>query len=65
MQEAYVISDAELMTTSGDLLPQRETLALLNIANIVSVNVALALNAATIHSSATAAAGQLIAVGQF
>lgn len=65
MHETHAFSDAELMATSGDLLPQRETLALLNIANVVSVNVALAINAATMRSTASAAAGQLIAVRQF
>lgn len=65
MHETQAVSDAELMAASGDLLHPRETLALLNLANVVSVNVALAINAATIRSTAGAAAGQFIAVGQF
>ncbi|HEX6569120.1 MAG TPA: hypothetical protein VF015_08140 [Acidimicrobiales bacterium] len=65
MHEMRALSDAELVATAGDIVPRRDTLALVNIANIVSVNVAIALNAATINSTATATAGQLIAAAQF
>jgi hypothetical protein len=65
MHETCALSYAELDATSGELVPERETLALVNITNIVAVNIALAINAATIGSQANAAAGQLIAVGQF
>jgi hypothetical protein len=65
MHETCALSYTELDATSGELLPERETLALVNITNIVAVNIALALNAATINSAATATAGQLIGVGQF
>lgn len=64
MQEMCAISEAELLATDGELVPQRETLALVNLANLVSVNIALAVNAATINSQANAWAGQLVAVGQ-
>jgi hypothetical protein len=65
MHETCALSYAELDATSGELVPERETLALVNITNIVAVNIALAINAATIGSTANAAAGQLVAVGQF
>ncbi|HKA82682.1 MAG TPA: hypothetical protein VKD21_02390 [Acidimicrobiales bacterium] len=65
MHETCALSYAELDATSGELIPERETLALVNIANVVGVNIALAFNVASFKSSAHAAAGQLIAVGQF
>jgi hypothetical protein len=65
MQEMRAISEAELLATAGELVPQRETLALVNVANIVSVNIALAVNAASFQSQANAVAGQLSAIGQF
>jgi hypothetical protein len=65
MHETCALSYAELDATSGELIPERETLALVNIANVVGVNIALAFNVASFKSSANAAAGQLIAVGQF
>lgn len=65
MHQTRALGPCELMAASGDLVPQRETLALLNIANVVSVNLAIAINAASIDASAHATAGQLIAAGQF
>ncbi|HZA77418.1 MAG TPA: hypothetical protein VE623_13635 [Acidimicrobiales bacterium] len=65
MHETCALSYAELDATPGELVPERETLALVNITNVVAVNIALAVNAATINSTANAAAGQLLAVGQF
>jgi hypothetical protein len=65
MHETCALSYTELDATSGELIPERETLALVNIANVVGVNIALAFNVASINSSAQATAGQLIAVGQF
>jgi hypothetical protein len=51
---------ADLMTESAELLPSRDALSsFLSLANITAVNVSLALNAATIGSSAMAGAGQL------
>jgi hypothetical protein len=48
------------MTESAELLPSRDALSsFLSLANITAVNVSLALNAATIGSSAMAHAGQL------
>jgi hypothetical protein len=54
----------ELELQQGELLPDREAMALVNVANITGVNVALALNAASYESSALAYAGQSISVWQ-
>lgn len=64
MHQTRALSDAELVATCGEVVPDRETLALVNISNVVSVNVALALNAATVDSTADAVAGGLIATVQ-
>jgi hypothetical protein len=58
------ISTYELDRQSAELLPDRETLALINIANITAVNIAIAVNAATIGSVAQAQVMQGIAVSQ-
>jgi hypothetical protein len=47
-----------------EVLEPRETLALFNFANVTAQNLALALNAATVNSAATAVAGQAIFVVQ-
>ncbi len=59
-----IISAAELEATTVELLPSRETLAWINIANVTAVNLALAVNAGTIFSSAMASANQLVVVNQ-
>jgi hypothetical protein len=64
MQEMRAISEAELLATAGEVVPQRETLALVNLANLASVNIALAVNAATIQSQANAWANQFAGIGQ-
>ncbi|WP_334171295.1 hypothetical protein [Sinomonas sp.] len=54
---------AELAGEEAELLPQRDTLFSsfnINIAPVVAVNLAFAINAATINSTATANAGQWI-----
>jgi hypothetical protein len=58
------ISISELEATSVELLPSRETLAFINIANVTAVNLAIAVNTLTFGSSATAAAVQQIGVFQ-
>ena len=58
------ITRAELESTSVELVPSRETLAWINVANITAVNVSLALNTATIGSAALSQANQLIFVSQ-
>ena len=59
-----IITVAELESTSVELLPSRETMALINVANVTAVNLALAINAASIGSIAAASANQLVVVGQ-
>ncbi len=51
---------AALDLETGDLLPEREPLALFNIVNIVPVNIAIAVNAATINGQVLAMAGQTV-----
>ena len=58
------ISVTELEATTVELLPSRETLAFINIANVTAVNLALAVNAGTIGSAAYASANQLVVVSQ-
>lgn len=58
------ISIAELEATTVELLPSRETLAWINIANVTAVNLALAINAGSFCSSAMAQANQYIVVNQ-
>jgi hypothetical protein len=60
--EAFTLEELELQ--QGELLPDREAMGLLNVANITGVNVALALNAASYQSDALAVAGQSISVWQ-
>jgi hypothetical protein len=64
MHDTNVLSVADLDATSGELLPSRETLALVNIANITAINIAIAINAGGHGTSATAMAQQIIAVAQ-
>lgn len=54
----------ELQLQQGELLPDREAMALVNVANVTGVNLALALNAASFQSYALASAGQGITVWQ-
>jgi hypothetical protein len=58
------ISVTELEATTVELLPSRETLAFINVANVTAVNLAIAVNAATIGSAAYASAKQLVWVQQ-
>lgn len=58
------LSISELEATSVELLPPRETLALVNFANVTAVNLAIAVNAASCGASALASANQLVAVTQ-
>jgi hypothetical protein len=60
------ISVAELEATTVELLPARETLGWINvnIANVTAINLALAVNAGTYGSYATAVANQLVLVSQ-
>jgi hypothetical protein len=58
------ISVTELEATTVELLPSRETLALINLANVTAVNLAIAVNAATFGSAAFASAHQSVRVHQ-
>jgi hypothetical protein len=65
VHQTPVLSSDELNAQSLELLPARETLFFdINIAPVVAVNIALAVNAATIGSTAIANAGQHIFVFQ-
>jgi hypothetical protein len=64
MHVADVLTVTELESTGGELLPSRETLALVNITNITAINLAIAINVGGQGSSALAFAQQFIAVGQ-
>ena len=61
MRTSSLLCPAELDAESAELLPRRETLFLdfnINVAPVIGVNLALALNAATIGSTAQAGAWQ-------
>ena len=58
------ISRTEVAGQSAELLPAREALALINFTNITAVNLAIAVNAGTIGSTAAAAALQHVAAFQ-
>ena len=59
MQQRPVVRVDELDAQSLELLPARETLFFdINIAPVIGVNVALALNAASFGANASAFAGQ-------
>lgn len=57
----------DLAQENVELLPARQTMALLNInvAPVIGVNMAFAINAATINSTANAAANQVLTSVQF
>ncbi len=59
-----IVSVRELEATSVELLPPRETLALFSFANVTAVNLAVAVNAASIGSAAAASSNQLVMVTQ-
>ena len=54
----------DLAQQHGELLPERAALALVNVVNITAVNIALAINAASINAQANAFAGQAIFAAQ-
>jgi hypothetical protein len=58
MGQPAVLLDAELAEQTIEVLPRRETLWAVNVTNIIGVNIALAINAASISASASALAGQ-------
>jgi hypothetical protein len=64
MTNLGVITRADVAGQSAELLPTREALALINITNITAVNLAIAVNAGTVGSTAAAAALQHVAAFQ-
>ncbi len=58
MSGLSMLRDDELDAERLELLPARETLWSVNVSNVVGVNIALALNAASVGVSASALAGQ-------
>ena len=65
MPQQAVLPIDELDAQYLELLPARETLLFdINIAPVIAVNLALAVNAATIGSTASAFAGQQIFAAQ-
>jgi len=55
------VNAADVQEQSFELLPARAALSLINIAPVVAVNIAIAINAASVGS--TSAAGALQGVG--
>lgn len=64
MTDLQRIARTDIANQSVDLLPAREALALVNFTNITAVNLAIAVNAGTIGSTATAAALQNVGAYQ-
>jgi hypothetical protein len=67
MQDLPALALDELQSESAQLLPRRETLcqfACVNVANVVGVNLAIAVNAATIGADAGAVAQQYLGAVQ-
>lgn len=67
MHELPALALDELQSESAQLLPRRETLcqfACVNVANVVGVNLAIAVNAATIGADAGAVAQQYLGAAQ-
>ena len=53
---------AELEAEHTDLLPARETLWSINVANVVGVNISLAINAASYGAPASSVAAQQLSL---
>ncbi len=58
MDRYPVLRADELDAQTLELLPSRETLWSVNVANVIGVNISLAINAASIGASASSLAGQ-------
>ncbi|MDQ4489101.1 hypothetical protein RBS60_02675 [Sinomonas sp. ASV486] len=59
------LTPADIVDQHAELLPQRDTMLFdINVAPVVAVNLAIAVNAATWGSTANAAAVQIIGVLQ-
>jgi hypothetical protein len=63
MQTKTVMGALELDSQVAELLPERETLLFdINVTPVIGVNLSIAINAATINSSAAAGALQQLGV---
>lgn len=63
MHKEWTVS--ELAGEQGELLPAREALALVNVADVMAHNASLALNAVTENSTALSFAAQAVTVDQY
>jgi hypothetical protein len=61
MDGLAALCEEDLAAQTIELLPARHTLWSINVTNVIGVNIALAVNAASIHASATALAQQQLA----
>ena len=61
MDPPNALAIAELDAQATELLPARRTLWSINVTNVIGVNIALAINAASIATNATALANQQLA----
>lgn len=64
MQDIFELDHEELVTQGAALLPAREALALVNIADVFASNSSTAANVATVNSLASSAALQSVSVSQ-
>jgi hypothetical protein len=64
MTDLQRIARSDVAHQSVDLLPAREALALVNFTNITGVNIAIAVNAGSIGSTAAAVALQNVGAYQ-
>jgi len=62
MDGLAALLDDELDGQALELLPARETLWSINVTNVIGVNIALAVNAASYGSSASALAAQQLSL---
>jgi hypothetical protein len=58
------LRDEDIAAQTIELLPARETLWSINVSNVIGVNIALAINAASYGVSASAVAQQQLAAWQ-
>jgi hypothetical protein len=65
MQTLEVIGDVELAQQRVTLLPARRTMLTINVLNIIAINLAIAVNAATLGAAAIAMAGQQVMASHY
>jgi hypothetical protein len=58
MDPPAAFSIAELDAHAAELLPARRTLCGINVTNVIAINIAIAINAASIATNASAVANQ-------